>query len=71
MECIDNLIHFWMYEVQPSILESRLLGSNNIVDAAVVGIPDQENGQVSLLSHGLCHIPQPSISLLSDVLGLK
>ena len=48
MECIDNLIQFWMYEVQPSILESRLLGSNNIVDAAVVGIPDQENGQVSL-----------------------
>jgi acyl-coenzyme A synthetase/AMP-(fatty) acid ligase len=36
-----------MYEVAPSILESRLLGSNNIVDAAVVGIPDKENGQVS------------------------
>ena len=35
-----------MYEVAPSILESRLLGSNNIVDAAVVGIPDKENGQV-------------------------
>jgi hypothetical protein len=35
-----------MYEVSPSILESRLLGSNNIVDAAVVGIPDKENGQV-------------------------
>ena len=41
-------IHFWMYEVAPSILESRLLGSNNIVDAAVVGIPDKENGQVKL-----------------------
>ena len=35
-----------MYEVAPSILESRLLGSNNILDAAVVGIPDKENGQV-------------------------
>ena len=35
-----------MYEVPPSILESRLLGSSNIVDAAVVGIPDKENGQV-------------------------
>jgi len=40
------LIHFWMYEVAPSILESRLLGSNNILDAAVVAIPDKENGQV-------------------------
>ncbi len=40
------MIHFWMYEVAPSILESRLLGSNNIVDAAVVGIPNKENGQV-------------------------
>ena len=36
-----------MYEVAPTILESRLLGSNNIVDAAVVGIPDKENGEVS------------------------
>ena len=35
-----------MYEVAPSILESRLLSSNNIVDAAVVGITDKENGQV-------------------------
>ena len=35
-----------MYEVAPSILESRLLGSNNILDAAVVAIPDKENGQV-------------------------
>jgi len=39
-----------MYEIAPSILESRLLGSNNIVDAAVVGIPDKENGQVSELN---------------------
>jgi len=46
IECIANLIHFWMYEVSPSILESRLLSSNNIVDAAVVGITDKENGQV-------------------------
>ena len=36
-----------MYEVSPSILEARLLGSGNqILDAAVVGIPNQENGQV-------------------------
>merc|ERR1712212_760798 len=35
IECIANLINFWMYEVSPSILE-----------AAVVGIPNQENGQV-------------------------
>ena len=47
LEKIDNLIHFWMYEVAPTILESRLLGSNNIVDAAVVAIPDKENGQAS------------------------
>lgn len=46
IESIANLIHFWMYEVAPSILESRLLSSNNIVDAAVVGITDKENGQV-------------------------
>ncbi|XP_040580808.1 probable 4-coumarate--CoA ligase 1 isoform X2 [Lepeophtheirus salmonis] len=46
VEKINNLIQFWMYEVAPSILESRLLGSNNIVDAAVVGIPNKENGQV-------------------------
>ena len=48
---IDNLIHFWMYEVSPIIVESRLLGSNNIVDAAVVGIPNKENGEVSSLFH--------------------
>ena len=47
IEKIENLIHFWMYEVAPNILESRLLGSNNIVDAAVVGIPNRENGEVS------------------------
>ena len=41
-------IHFWMYEVQPTIIESRLLGSNNIVDAAVVGIPNKENGEVTI-----------------------
>jgi len=46
IESLENLIHFWMYEVAPSILESRLLGSTNIVDAAVVGIPDKENGEV-------------------------
>ena len=39
-----------MYEVSPSILEARLLGSGNqILDAAVVGIPNQENGQVNKL----------------------
>ena len=46
IENMASLIHFWMYEVSPSILESRLLSSNNIVDAAVIGIPDKENGQV-------------------------
>ena len=46
IDTIANLINFWMYEVPPSILESRLLGLSNIMDAAVVGIPDQENGQV-------------------------
>eukprot|EP00094_Tigriopus_californicus_P002372 TCALIF_02290-PA protein Name:"Similar to 4cl2 Probable 4-coumarate--CoA ligase 2 (Dictyostelium discoideum)" AED:0.08 eAED:0.08 QI:10/0.81/0.83/0.91/0.90/0.83/12/272/929 len=46
VEKIENLIHFWMYEVAPNILESRLLGSSNIVDAAVVGIPNKENGEV-------------------------
>ena len=36
-----------MYEVSPSILEARLLDSGNqILDAAVVGIPNQDNGQV-------------------------
>ena len=41
------MIHFWMYEVAPNILEARLLGSMNIIDAAVVGIPHKENGEVS------------------------
>ena len=50
IESLENLIHFWMYEVAPSILESRLLGSTNIVDAAVVGIPDKENGEVRIKS---------------------
>jgi len=36
-----------MYEVSPSILEARLLDSGNqVLDAAVVGIPNQDNGQV-------------------------
>ena len=40
-----------MYEVSPSILEARLLGSGNqILDAAVVGIPNQENGQVRYIN---------------------
>jgi len=42
----DSIIHFWMYEVSPTIIEGRMLASNNIVDAAVVGIPDRENGEV-------------------------
>jgi acyl-coenzyme A synthetase/AMP-(fatty) acid ligase len=39
---IPNLISFWMYEVSPSVLESRLLAHHSVVDAAVVGIPDKE-----------------------------
>jgi hypothetical protein len=31
-----------MYEVSPSVLESRLLAHHSVVDAAVVGIPDKE-----------------------------
>ncbi len=46
IEKIENLIHFWMYEVTPNIIEVRMLGSTNIVDAAVVGIPNKENGEV-------------------------
>ena len=46
IEKIENMIHFWMYEVAPNILEARLLGSMNIIDAAVVGIPHKENGEV-------------------------
>ena len=41
-----------MYEVSPSILEARLLDSGNqILDAAVVGIPNQDNGQVIKLRY--------------------
>ena len=41
-----------MYEVSPSILEARLLDSGNqILDAAVVGIPNQDNGQVTKLRY--------------------
>jgi hypothetical protein len=39
---IPNLISFWMYEVSPSVLESRLLAHHSVVDAAVVGIPDKD-----------------------------
>ena len=47
---------FRMYEVSPSILEARLLGSGNqILDAAVVGIPNQENGQV-MCTYEVCYI---------------
>ena len=38
-----------MYEVSPSVLEARLLNSGNILDAAVVGIPNKENGQVKYI----------------------
>ena len=51
IEKIENLIHFWMYEVAPNIIEMRMLNSNNIVDAAVVGIPNKENGEVSKYSN--------------------
>ena len=35
-----------MYEIAPSVLESRLLSHSAVVDAAVVAIPDKENGQI-------------------------
>ena len=35
-----------VFQVAPTIIETRLLGSANIVDAAVVAIPDKENGEV-------------------------
>ena len=35
-----------MYEIAPSVLESRLLSHASVVDAAVVAIPDKENGQI-------------------------
>ena len=43
---ISNLISFWMYEISPSVLESRLLSHTGVADAAVVSIPDKENGQI-------------------------
>jgi acyl-coenzyme A synthetase/AMP-(fatty) acid ligase len=46
---ISNLISFWMYEVSPSVLESRLLSHYSVVDAAVVGIPDKEPSITSTL----------------------
>ena len=35
-----------MYEVAPSVLESRLLSHGSVVDAAVIAVPDKENGHV-------------------------
>ena len=35
-----------MYEISPSVLESRLLSHTGVADAAVVSIPDKENGQI-------------------------
>jgi len=46
VEQISSLISFWMYEIAPSVLESRLLSHSSIVDAAVVAIPDKENGHI-------------------------
>jgi acyl-coenzyme A synthetase/AMP-(fatty) acid ligase len=46
VEQISSLISFWMYEIAPSVLESRLLSHASVVDAAVVAIPDKENGQI-------------------------
>jgi len=46
VEQISSLISFWMYEISPSVLESRLLSHSSVVDAAVVSIPDKENGQI-------------------------
>merc|ERR1712013_71519 len=46
VEQISGLISFWMYEIAPSVLESRLLSHSAVVDAAVVAIPDKENGQI-------------------------
>lgn len=43
---ISCLISFWMYEIAPSVLECRLLSHTSVVDAAVVAIPDKENGQI-------------------------
>ena len=38
---ISNLINFWMYEVSPSVLESRLLTHSSVIDAAVIAISDK------------------------------
>ena len=46
VEQISSLISFWMYEVAPSVLESRLLSHGSVVDAAVIAVPDKENGHV-------------------------
>ena len=43
---ISCLISFWMYEIAPCVLECRLLSHTSVVDAAVVAIPDKENGQI-------------------------
>jgi len=45
-EQISNMISFWMYEISPSVLESRLLSHSSVADAAVVSVPDKENGQL-------------------------
>merc|ERR1712110_639541 len=46
VEQISSLISFWMYEVAPSVLKSRLLSHGSVVDAAVIAVPDKENGHV-------------------------
>lgn len=46
VEQISNLISFWMYEISPSVLESRLLSHSSVADAAVVSVPDKENGHL-------------------------
>jgi len=46
VEHISNMISFWMYEISPSVLESRLLSHSSVADAAVVSVPDKENGQL-------------------------
>jgi len=46
VEKISNLISFWMYEVAPTVLESRLLSHGSVVDAAVIAVPDKEMGHI-------------------------
>ena len=65
VEKIENMIHFWMYEVAPNILEARLLGSINIIDAAVVGIPHKENGEVSRFN------PKDLVLQFANLVGRK